>query len=82
VISTIADSIPIDFDKLWDILLLVLLTIGLGLSGTKQKMPLQGHKNLLGASYRNHLKIQFDNQLQTVEVGLGWLALGNDMPTS
>jgi hypothetical protein len=37
------DSIPIDFDKLWNIDVFVLFTIGLGLSGTKKK-PLPGHK--------------------------------------
>jgi hypothetical protein len=42
VISTIANSIPIDFDKLWDIHVFVLFTIGLGLSGTKTKKASSG----------------------------------------
>jgi hypothetical protein len=78
VISSIVDSIPIDFDKLWDILVLVLFTIGLGLSGTKTKKASSGARNLLGASYWNLPEIQCDNQPQTVEVRLGWLPLGND----
>jgi hypothetical protein len=48
VISTIVDSIPIDFDKLWDILVLVLFTIGLGLLGTKTKKASSGAQNPLG----------------------------------
>jgi hypothetical protein len=63
-----------------DIDVFVLFTIGLVYRELKKASSRA--QNPLEASSWNLLKIQFDNQRQTVEVGLGWLALGNDMSLS